>query len=435
MSNIVAIVGRPNVGKSAFFNRLIKERKAIIHDESGITRDRHYGQSEWQGTNFSVIDTGGYVINSDDIFEEAIRSQVQLAIDEADVIFFVVDIQEGITPLDKDFAKELRKQNKTVYVVANKADSPAHHQYIGEFYELGFDQIYPVAAINGSGTGELLDQLVTHFPEKGLEDPYEGIPKIAVIGRPNAGKSSFVNTILGKERSIVTDIAGTTRDSIYSHYTQFGKDFIIVDTAGVRKKAKVHENVEFYSVMRAIRAIEESDVCILMIDSERGVEAQDLNLIHLAQTNNKGIVILVNKWDLIEKDSKTSLEYEKSILEKIAPSTYIPIMFISVHEKQRIFKAIEKAIEVYHNRSQRISTSKLNDAILPEIQRYPPPAIKGKFVKIKYITQLPTYYPSFVFFCNLPQYIKEPYARFLENKMRYHFNLQGTPIKVIFRKK
>lgn len=435
MSNIVAIVGRPNVGKSTFFNRLVGERKAIMDDESGITRDRHYGHSEWLDNFFTVIDTGGYVTNSDDVYEEAIRDQVDLAMEEADVIIFVVDIQTGLTELDKEFAGELRKQNKPIYIAANKADMPESHQYIGEFYGIGIDEVYPISSQTGSGTGDLLDRIVEHFPEKGTEDPYEGIPKISVIGRPNAGKSSFVNTILGKERSIVTDQAGTTRDSIHSHYTQFGKEFIIVDTAGVRRKAKVKENIEFYSVMRAIRSIEEADVCILMIDAARGLESQDLNLIQLANKNNKGLVILINKWDTVEKSTNTALEYEKEIMRKIAPSTHIPILFVSVQEKQRIFKAIEKAIEVYENRSKKISTSKLNDILLPEIERYPPPAIKGKYVRIKYVTQLPIYYPTFAFFCNLPQYLKEPYKRFLENKIRYHFDFEGSPVKVVFRKK
>ncbi len=435
MANIVAIVGRPNVGKSTLFNRLVGERKAIMDDESGVTRDRHYGHSMWCGTYFSVIDTGGYVVNSDDVFEEAIRDQVALAIEESDVVLFVVDISEGLTDLDKDFANYLRRHKKTVYVVANKADDPSQHHYIGEFYSLGFDDVFPVSSQTSSGTGDLLDQVITHFEEKGIEDPDEGIPKIAVLGRPNAGKSSFVNTLLGVERNIVTEIAGTTRDSVDSRYSQFGKEFILIDTAGVRRKTKVHEDIEFYSVMRAIRSLEDCDVAIVMVDATRGVESQDMNIIRLALQNNKGIVVLMNKWDLMEKSTNTTRDIEKSIREKLAPNAFIPILFVSALTKQRIFKAIEKAIEVYGSKSTKIPTSSLNDALLPEIGYYPPPAVKGKYIRIKYVTQLPTNSLTFAFFCNLPQYIRDPYRRFLENKIRAHFPLEGVPINIVFRKK
>jgi len=436
MGNIVAIVGRPNVGKSTFFNRLIETRQAITDNQSGVTRDRVYGQAEWTGKFFTVIDTGGYVVGSDDVFEGAIRDQVRIAIEESDVILFMVDCHTGLTPLDKDFANVIRQYNKPLYIIANKADEALHLQNIGEFYELGLpNEIYPVSAQNGSGTGDLLDKVVSHFEEEGVENPNEGIPKIAIIGRPNVGKSSFVNTLLGEERSIVTDIAGTTRDVINTHYKAFGENFILIDTAGVRKKRKVSENIEFYSVMRALKAIDEADVCILMIDSSRGFEAQDMNLISLAHRRGKGILIMVNKWDLIEKDSRTSQLFTKEIKEKIAPMIYIPIIFTSVINKQRIFQSIKKAIEVYHNRQKRISTSALNDKILPEIVRRPPPALKGKYIKIKYITQLHSKRISFAFFCNLPQYIKDPYKRFLENKMRENFDFEGVPIEIFFRKK
>lgn len=435
MANIVAIVGRPNVGKSTFFNRIIGERKAIMDDESGVTRDRHYGYGEWTGKNFSVIDTGGYVTNSDDIFEEAIRDQVTLAMEEADILLFMVDVKEGLTELDKEFAHVLRRSTKPVLVIANKADTNDRALLIGEFYQLGFDTIFPISSQSGSGTGDLLDEIVSHFDEPGNENPYEGIPRISIVGRPNVGKSSFLNAILGEERSIVTDIAGTTRDSINSLYNRFGKEFLITDTAGIRKKSKVHEDVEFYSTLRAISSIEESDVVILMLDAERGIESQDLNILRIAQERKKGIVILVNKWDLIEKDTKTLNTLKDTILEKIQPHTYPPIVFISVLNKQRIFKAIEETIEVYERLQTKISTSALNDALLPEIEKYPPPSIKGKYVRIKYVTQLPTNHPSFAFFCNLPQYIKEPYQRYLTNKMREHFDFTGVPLQIYFRKK
>ena len=436
MANIVAIVGRPNVGKSTFFNRLVGTRNAIMDDISGVTRDRHYGFSEWSGNYFSVIDTGGYVTGSDDIFEEAIRDQVNLAIEEATVIIFMVDTVAGLTPLDEEFAEVLRKSNKPIFLVANKADTGSKAQDASEFYSLGMGEIHPISSQSGSGTGDLLDEVIKHFSDEGIEDPDAGIPKISILGRPNVGKSSFVNVLLGKERSIVTEIAGTTRDAINSRYNAFGKEFIITDTAGLRKKAKVKDNIEFYSVMRSIRSLEDSDVCIVMIDATQGFESQDMNIVGLAHKNKKGIVILVNKWDLIEnKETNTAKKFETQIREKLAPHHYIPIIFISVHEKQRIFKAIEKAIEVYHNRLQKVPTSKLNDVMLKEIEAYPPPAVKAKYVKIKYVTQLPTHTPTFAFFCNLPQYIKEPYERYLENKLRSHFNFEGVPVTLVFREK
>ncbi|GAB2551942.1 ribosome biogenesis GTPase Der [Rufibacter soli] len=434
--NTIAIVGRPNVGKSTLFNRLVGTRKAIMDNESGVTRDRHYGHGNWTGKYFTVIDTGGYVRGSDDIFEGEIRKQVDLAIKEADVILFMVDVDAGVTGLDQEFADVLRRTKKPIYIVANKADTHARGHLAGEFYALGFEaEIFPVSSQNGSGTGELLDAVVSHFPEEGIENPEAGIPRIAVIGRPNVGKSSFVNLLLGEDRNIVTDIAGTTRDSIHSHYKAFGKEFIIVDTAGLRKKSKVHEDIEFYSVLRSIRALEESDICVMMLDATRGIEAQDMNIIGLADKNRKGLVILVNKWDLVEKETNTVRDMEKAILERIAPIAYPPIIFISVMNKQRVHKAIETIIQVYENRSLKIPTSKLNDAMLKEIERYPPPSIKGKFVKIKYVTQLPTHTPTFAFFCNLPQYIKESYARFLENRLREHFGFEGVPVNLVFRKK
>ncbi|MBL6449654.1 ribosome biogenesis GTPase Der [Fulvivirga sp. 29W222] len=434
MANIVAIVGRPNVGKSTLFNRLIEKRKAIMDDESGVTRDRHYGYAEWTGKHFTVIDTGGYVTGSEDKFESEIRHQVELALEEATVILFMVDSFAGLTDLDKDFAKVLRTSNKPVYLVANKADTTERIHMASEFYALGMGEIYPISSASGSGTGELLDQVVKNFDE-GEENPEEGIPRIAILGRPNVGKSSFLNALLGKERTIVTDEAGTTRDSINTHYKLYGKDFILTDTAGIRKKSKVKEDIEFYSVLRSIQALQDSDVCIFIVDAERGLEAQDMSIINLALKYRKGIMIMVNKWDLIEKENNTAEKYRKAILQKLGQLDYIPIIFTSVVKKQRIFQAIEKAIEIYDNRTSKISTSKLNDAILPEIEHNPPPAIKGKYIKIKYITQLSAQTPAFAFFCNLPQYIKAPYERFLENKIRKHFNLEGVPIRLFFRKK
>lgn len=439
MSNIVAIVGRPNVGKSTLFNRLCGKRDAIVDPESGVTRDRHYGKSDWNGKEFSVVDTGGYVDNSGDIFEAEIKKQVNLAIEESDVILFMVDIREGVTVMDEDVAKLLRRSKKKVFLVANKLDSNKQVEDIHEFHRLGLGEIYGISAMSGSGTGELLDAMVIDFslPEVAEPDtePARDLPKIAIIGRPNAGKSSLVNVLLGKERTIVTQIPGTTRDAIHSHYQYFGMDFILVDTAGIRKKAKVKEDIEFYSVMRAIRSIESSDVCVLMVDAERGFEAQDLNIFSLVEKNHKGVVILVNKWDLVEKQTNTHKDFEERIISQIAPFRDVPVLFVSVLNKQRIFKAMETAIEVYKNRSRRISTSELNEVLLPIIESTPPPASKGKYVKIKYITQLATVFPCFVFFCNHPQYVKDPYKRFLENKLRERFNFNGAPMEIYFRQK
>ncbi len=433
MGSIVAIVGRPNVGKSTFFNRLIQRREAIVDAISGVTRDRHYGKSDWNGKEFSVIDTGGYVLGSDDIFEKEIDKQVELAIDEADAIIFMVDVETGITGMDEDVARLLRRVNKPVFLAVNKVDNPQRAEDAVEFYSLGLGEYFPLSGINGSGTGEILDELVKVLPESNL--PEEELPRFAVVGRPNAGKSSFINTLIGKDRYIVTDIAGTTRDSIDTHYNLFGFDFKLVDTAGIRKKSKVKEDLEFYSVMRAVRAIENCDVCLLLLDATRGFDGQVENIFWLAHRNNKGIVILVNKWDLMEKDTASVKEYTKKIQEATAPFTDVPVLFISVHSKQRIFKAIETAVEVYKNRSKHIPTRKLNDFMLPIIEHTPPPALKGKYVKIKYCTQLPTSYPQFAFFCNLPQYVKDPYKRFLENKLREEFDFTGVPVTIFMRKK
>ena len=433
---ILAIVGRPNTGKSTLFNRLIGDREAIVDPTSGVTRDRHYGKSDWNGIEFSVVDTGGYVLDSGDVFEAEIKKQVALAVEEADRILFLVDVNDGVTPMDQDLSKLLRRSKKPVFLVVNKADTYKQLPDINEFYSLGFSQLYGISAINGTGTGELLDDVVagmTKNETEKVED--EDLPKIAIIGRPNAGKSSLLNVLLGNDRTIVTPVAGTTRDSINSHYKYFNLDFLLIDTAGIRKKSKVEENIEFYSVMRAIRSIESSDVCILMVDAERGFEAQDLNIFSLVEKNHKGVVILVNKWDLIEKQTNTHKQFEETIREKIMPFKDVPIIFTSVLTKQRIFKSVESAIEVFKNRSRKISTSQLNDYFLPIIQQTPPPAIKGKYVKIKYVTQLPTSFPAFAFFCNLPQYIKEPYKRFIENKMREKFNFSGVPIEIYFRQK
>jgi GTP-binding protein len=436
MSNIVAIVGRPNVGKSTLFNRLIEKRQAIMDNMSGVTRDRHYGYAEWCGKYFTVIDTGGYVSGSEDKFESEIRKQVQLAIDEASAIIFMVDCKDGLTGFDKDFANLLRTSKKPIFLVANKADTPEKSMLASEFYELGLEgDVFPISAENGSGTGELLDELVKIFPSEGVEDPDAGIPKVAILGRPNVGKSSFLNALLGTERSIVTDEAGTTRDAIHSYYKMYGKNFILIDTAGVRKKGKVKNDIEFYSVLRSLRALEDSDVCIVVIDAERGLEAQDVNIISLAERQGKGMVIMVNKWDLIEKDSKTSEKFKKDIVEKLAPIDYLPIIFVSVVNKQRIFQVIEKAVVVFDNKTKKIPTSKLNDVLLPEILSHPPPAIKGKHIQIKYITQVNARFPSFAFFCNHPQYIQESYQRFLENKIRENFDFEGVPVRLIFRKK
>ena len=435
MANIVAIVGRPNVGKSTFFNRMVEKREAIMDDMPGVTRDRHYGYAEWCGKFFTVIDTGGYVTGSEDKFESEIRKQVKLAIDEASAIIFMVDARDGITGFDKEFANVLRTSKKPIFVAANKSDTPDKAIYAAEFYELSLGEVYPISSENGGGTGELLDELVKTFPSEGVEDPNAGIPKFTIVGRPNVGKSSLLNALLGTERSIVTDEAGTTRDAIHSHYKMFGKNFILIDTAGVRKKGKVKEDIEFYSVLRSLRALEESDVCIVVIDAERGLEAQDVNLISLADRQGKGMVIMVNKWDLVEKDSKTSEKFKKDILEKLAPIDYIPIVFASVLTKQRIFQVIEKTVQVFENKTKKVPTAKINDILLPEIVRNPPPSLKGKHINIKYITQVNARFPSFVFFCNLPQYIQRSYERFLENKLREHFDFEGVPVRLIFRKK
>ncbi len=434
MSNILAIVGRPNVGKSTFFNRLTGSRQAIVEETSGVTRDRHYGKSNWNGIEFSVIDTGGYVSGSDDIFEEEIRKQVSLAIDEADAICFIVDVKSGLTGLDEEMAEILRKTEKPVFVIANKVDNSARLNDALEFFQLGLGNVYSISAINGSGTGDLLDEVVAVF-DKETQDEFPDLPKLAVVGRPNVGKSSLINAFLGDDRNIVTPIAGTTRDSIYTRFNSFGFDFLLVDTAGVRKKTKVTDNIEFYSVMRSIKAIENSDVCFLMIDAMEGFEAQDLNIFHLIEKNRKGVVIVVNKWDLVEKETQTHLEFEKFIRNRIAPFSDVPIVFTSVPNKQRIFKALEFGNEVYKNRKNTVTTSKLNEILLPIIEKTPPPAIKGKYIKIKYITQLKTPFPAFVFFCNLPQYVRDPYKRFIENQLRQYFNFTGAPIQIYFRRK
>jgi len=434
MGNIVAIVGRPNVGKSTLFNRLTESKEAIVDEESGVTRDRHYGKSEWNGVEFSVIDTGGYVDRTKDVFEEEIKKQVFVAIEEADTILFMVDVMNGITDLDEAVAKILKKTNKQVLLVVNKVDNTNRLYEANIFYKLGFKEIYSVSAISGSGTGELLDEVVKSFTKPSNMEA-EDLSKFAIIGRPNVGKSSLANILLGEERNIVTPISGTTRDSIYTRYQKYHYDFYLVDTAGLRKKGKVSENLEFYSVMRAIRAIENADVCLLLIDATRGIEAQDLNILHLIQRNRKGVVVLVNKWDLIEKDSNTSRQFIKTIKDKLAPFQDVPVIFTSAITKQRIHKVLEEAIRVYENRKRKIPTSRLNQVMLKEISKNPPPSVKGKFVKIKYVTQLPTLAPSFAFFCNLPQYIKVPYKRYLENRLREHFEFTGAPIQIFFRKK
>ncbi|MBD3723376.1 MAG: ribosome biogenesis GTPase Der [Flavobacteriaceae bacterium] len=436
MNNIVAIVGRPNVGKSTFFNRLIKRRDAIVDSVSGVTRDRNYGKSEWNGKEFSVIDTGGYIVGSDDVFEGEIRRQVELAIDEADAILFVVDVEEGITPMDDTVAKLLRKVTKPVILVVNKVDNAMRAADAVEFYSLGLGEYFTISGMNGSGTGELLDKLVEVLPEMPeVEEEENPLPRFTVVGRPNAGKSSFINALIGEDRFVVTDIAGTTRDAIDTTYNRFGFEFKLVDTAGIRRKAKVKEDLEFYSVMRSVRAIEHSDVCILMIDATRGFESQDQNIFWLAQKNRKGVVILVNKWDLVDKDTNSAKEYEAIIRKEIEPFTDVPIIFVSALTKQRLLKALEMAVEVYENRKQRIATSKFNETMLPIIEHTPPPAIKGKYIKIKYCMQLPTPTPQFVFFANLPQYIKDPYKRFIENKLRDIYNFSGVPIDIYFRQK
>jgi GTP-binding protein len=434
MNNIVAIVGRPNVGKSTIFNRLTESRQAITDELSGVTRDRHYGKAEWNGREFSVIDTGGYVQGSEDIFETEIRKQVELAIDEANVILFMVDAKTGVTDLDQAVVKLLRKSNKNIVLAVNKVDNSRLLEDAVEFYNLGLGEYIPVASISGSGTGELLDELLQKF-EDDVDEIEDDTPKFAVIGRPNVGKSSIINALIGKEQNIVTDIAGTTRDSLNTKYTQFGFDFTLVDTAGLRKKKNVHEDLEFYSVMRSVRAIEHSDICIHVVDAQRGFESQDQRIFHIADKNKKGVVILVNKWDLLDKSTETAIKLEEQIKKKIAPFSDVPIIFVSALKKQRLLKGLEMAIQVCKNRSQKILTSVLNDVMLPLIHNIPPPAIKGKYIRIKYCTQLPTDTPSFVFFANLPQYIKETYKRYIENQLRENFNFNGVPIQIYFRKK
>lgn len=422
------------MGKSTLFNRLIKAREAIVDSVAGVTRDRHYGKSDWNGYDFSVIDTGGYVVGSDDIFEAEIRKQAQLAIDESDVIVFMVDGREGLTPLDEEVAQILRRSKKPYYLAVNKIDSPSNFFDYAEFYALGVEMVFPISAVSGGGTGELLDEVVKHF-SKDKDDLPDDLPRIAIVGKPNVGKSSIINAFLGEDRHIVTPLAGTTRDTIFTRYRNFGFDFYLIDTAGLRRKSKVEEDLEFYSVMRAVRSIENSDVCIVMADATQGFEQQDLNIFGLAARNHKGVVVVMNKWDLIEKDTHTHKEYEDLIKSRIAPFNDVPIIFTSVLEKQRIYKVLETAVQVYHNRSRKISTSELNDVLLPIIQNTPPPMNKDKVIRIKYITQLPLAYPTFAFFCNLPQYVVDSYKRFLENQIRKHWDFQGVPIEIYFRRK
>ncbi len=434
MSRIVAIVGRPNVGKSTLFNRLTESRKAIVDDTSGVTRDRHYGQVEWNGEFFNLIDTGGYVVGSDDVFEEAIREQVKIAINEADVLLFMVDVTCSVTDLDADFADLLRRYKKPVLVVCNKVDHGKLLSDVADFYTLGLGEIFPVSSMDGSGTGELLDELIKLLPPQ-EEKEEDALPKFAIVGRPNAGKSTLLNALTGTQRSIVTPIAGTTRDTLHTEYNLFNRHFILVDTAGLRKKNKEMPDIEFYSVMRTIKAIEDADVCLLMVDAQEGLQAQDINIFHLAEKNKKGVIILVNKWDLVDKDHTTAKTFEQQIKKKIAPFDDVPVIFVSATEKQRIFQAMEKAMEVFENRKKTIKTSQLNDVMLPIIEAFPPPAVKGKYIRIKYITQLKATTPTFAFFCNLPQYLRESYTRFLENKLREHFNFEGVPINIYFRQK
>lgn len=434
MSGIVAIVGRPNVGKSTLFNRLQGERKAIVDDMSGVTRDRHYGKSDWLGREFTIVDTGGYVPNSDDIFEKSIRAQVEIAVNEADLMIFLVDVTTDVTDLDESFARYMRRANKPVIIAVNKVDNHERLLMSNTFYSLGFEHVFPISCLSGSGTGELLDQVVKMLPDEKIEEEGD-LPRLALVGRPNVGKSSLCNVLLGEERNIVTDIAGTTRDTIDSKYSGYGMEFILVDTAGVRKKTKVSDNVEFYSVMRSIKAIESANVVLIVIDAKDGMEAQDVNLFSLAAKNGKGIIILVNKWDLVEKDHQSTKYYTELITEKIAPFNDVPILFISALTKQRVFKAVETAIEVYGNLQRRIPTHKLNEIMLPIMEEKPPPSKKGKYVKIKYVTQIKSRHVGFAFFCNLPQYVAESYKRFIENQLRQHFDFKGVPINIFFRKK
>ena len=435
--SLVAIVGRPNVGKSTLFNRLVGMRQAIVDDTAGVTRDRHYGRCEWCGREFSVVDTGGYTTNSDDVFEAAIRSQVQIAIDEADVVLFLVEAATGITDYDAEIADVLRRSRKPVILCVNKVDTGEKMYDAYQFYSLGLGEIYSISAANGSGTGDLLDAVVAALPaeQEPEEDPYAGLPRIAIVGKPNVGKSSLTNALLGQERNIVTPVAGTTRDAIETHYNKFGHEFMLVDTAGIRRKTKVHEDLEFYSVMRSIRAIEHADVCVLMIDATSGMEAQDMSIFNLILKNRKGCVVVVNKWDLFIKDSNTMRDYTEALRARLAPFTDVPVIFTSVVKMQRIQDVLDAATQVYANYSQKIPTARLNEALLPVIEETPPPAWKGKYVKIKYVTQLPTRFPAFAFFCNLPQYVKDPYKRFLENQLRKSFNLTGCPVQIFCRQK
>lgn len=436
MSGMVAIVGRPNVGKSTLFNRLTGARKAIVEETSGVTRDRHYGTVDWNGREFSLIDTGGYVRGSDDVFEGEIRKQVEIAIEEADVILFVVDVTTGITDLDEQVANMLRRSKKKVILLVNKVDGHTQAYEAPVFYSLGFDSMFEIAAMSGSGSGDMLDEVVNQLPpEREVSDEEDELPRFTIVGKPNVGKSSLTNALLGEERNIVTDVAGTTRDAIDTHYNAFGFEFTLVDTAGIRKKAKVHEDIEFYSMVRSIKAIEHSDICLFMIDATEGLQKQDLNIFYIIEKNKKGVVLLVNKWDLVEKDHSTVKEYEERLREKMAPFNDVPILFISALNKQRIHKALETAITVHKNRTQKIPTRKLNDIMLPIIEKTPPPAIKGKYIKVKYITQLPTHSPTFAFYCNLPQYVKDGYKRFIENQLRKHFDFNGVPLRIFFRKK
>lgn len=435
MAFTIAIVGRPNVGKSTFFNRLLEQRKAIVEDTPGVTRDRQYGIAEWNGKTFNVIDTGGFVPDSQDVFEREIRKQVQIAVDEANAVFFIVDAATGITSLDDAMADILRRSTKPVFLVVNKVDNHDRLMEASEFYSMGFEQIFFISAMSGSGTGDLLDAVTNIITEENDAEEDIGIPKFAIIGQPNVGKSSLLNALIGEERTIVSEIAGTTRDTIHTRYKMYQKDFILIDTAGIRRKTKVHEDLEFYSVIRAIKALDEADVCLLLLDAEKGIAAQDLNIFSLATRKGKGIVVLVNKWDLVEKETNTARDYEKTLKQKLAPFTDVPIIFISVKEKTRIFKAIEVGLEVYENRRKKINTSELNDIMLKAIQAYHPPVVRGNPVKIKYITQLPTVVPSFAFFCNFPDDIKTPYRNYLENQLREHFHYTGVPVRIYFRKK
>ena len=437
MSYTVAIIGRPNVGKSTLFNRLLEERKAITDDMSGVTRDRQYGITEWNGKTFNVIDTGGFVMHTDDVFEKAIRHQVRLAIAESDLMIFMVDVTTGITDLDESLAQELRKAKKPVVIAVNKVDNTERSYAANEFYGLGFENLFCLSSMSGSGTGEILDYIVEQIPDDvdNALDIYKDLPKITIVGQPNVGKSTLLNALIGEDRNIVTEIAGTTRDSIHTHYNLYGKEFLLVDTAGIRKKSKVHEDLEFYSVIRAIKAIDESDVCILMLDATVGLELQDLKIFGVITQRKKGVVILVNKWDAIEKDSKTILEFEKRIKEKIAPFSDVPIVFISALEKQRIFQAVDKVLEVFNNKQIKIPTHQLNEVMLAEIEKHAPPAYRGEYIKIKYVTQLPAKTPSFAFFCNHPDYVKDAYRGYLENRMRENFSLTGVPVNIFFRKK